>query len=136
MSKGIVSKSFKMDTTTANSFAKLVEKAGVSQSEVIRHLIANADAKEVVSDITKTTPKNSEPLYVDMATGGVIPKNQGMGLGTGLIISAGAGLAGYYITKEIRKMNNKDDDFATQYLVGICAGLGVFAMLGAMFGKK
>lgn len=135
MSKGIVSKSFKMDTTTAKSFAKLVEKAGVSQSEVIRHLIANADAKEVVSDITKVTTTN-EPINVNMATGGVIPKNQGMGLGTGLVLSAGAGLAGYYITKEIRKMNGKEEDFASQYLVGICAGLGVFGLLATVFGKK
>jgi hypothetical protein len=136
MSVKVVNKSFKMDSNTANAFSKLVAKAGVSQSEVIRHLIAQADAKEVVSDITKTSPKNNEPLYINMSDGGVIPKNKGMGLGTGLVISAGAGLAGYYITKEILKTNKKEEDFATQYLVGICAGLGVFGLLAAVFGKK
>jgi hypothetical protein len=136
MSVKVVNKSFKMDSNTANVFAKLVEKAGVSQSEVIRHLIAQADANEVASNITYLTQINNNPISVDMADGGVISSKKSMGAGTALIISAGAGLAGYYITKEVRKMNKKDPDFESQYLVGICAGLGIFGLLSVVFGKK
>lgn len=135
MSNKIVSKSFKLDSSTAKLFESLVSKSGTTQSEVIRHLIAEADANKVASNIQQTSNKGGS-ISVDFATGGVAKQGKDIGLGTALVISTGAGLAGYYLTKAVRKQMDKEEDFGTQYLVGILAGLGMLGILGMMLNKR
>jgi hypothetical protein len=98
----------------------------------MRHLITQANATEIASNINSARAD----IAVDMATGGVVSSKKNMGLGSALIISTGAGLAGYYATKEIRKQMGKEADFGTQYLIGILAGLGALGLLASVFGRR
>jgi len=131
----LVNKSFKIDSGTAKLLERLVSQSGATQSDVMRHLIAQADAQQVASNIGSAIEKKGG-ISVDMASGGVVNSKKGMGLGSALLISTGAGLAGYYATKEIRKQMGKEEDFGTQYLIGILAGLGALGILATVFGKR
>jgi len=128
----MLSKSFKIDSGTAKLLENLVAKSGTTQSDVMRHLINSANAKEVASNIGSARAD----ISVDMATGGVVSSKKNMGLGSALLISTGAGLAGYYATKEIRKKLGKEEDFGTNYLIGILAGLGALGILASIFGRR
>jgi len=128
----MLSKSFKIDSGTAKLLENLVAKSGTTQSDVMRHLINSANAKEVASNIGSARAD----ISVDMATGGVVSSKKNMGLGSALLISTGAGLAGYYATKEIRKQMGKEEDFGTNYLIGILAGLGALGILASIFGRR
>jgi hypothetical protein len=133
MSKGkLLNKSFKVDSATAKLLENMVAKSGTTQSDVMRHLITQANATEIASNINSARAD----IAVDMATGGVVSSKKNMGLGSALIISTGAGLAGYYATKEIRKQMGKEADFGTQYLIGILAGLGALGLLASVFGRR
>jgi len=132
MANKVVSKSFKLDSSTAKLFENLVAESGVTQSDVIRHLIAEAYANKVSGNVA-----NKEgSIAVDFATGSVVKQGKDIGLGTALVISTGAGLAGYYATKQIRKQMGKEEDFGTNYLIGILAGIGALGMLASIFGKR
>lgn len=134
----LLSKSFKIDSGTAKLLEQMVTQSGTTQSDVMRHLINQANAKEVASNIHQMTNEGNS-IAVDFATGGVVSSvsaKRNMDLGTALIISSGAGLAGYYVTKELRKQWGKEEDFGTNYLIGILAGIGALGMLASVFGKR
>ena len=124
MAKKTVSKSFKIDSGTAKLLENMVTQSGVTQSDVMRHLIHQANATEVAGNIQQMA-NESDSIAVDFATGEIVKPNQQMGLGTALlVISSREALAGYYATKHYRKQMEKEEDFGTQYLEGILAGLG------------
>jgi len=131
----LLSKSFKIDSGTAKLLEKMVTQSGATQSDVMRHLIHQANATEVAGNIQQMA-NESDSIAVDYATGGAVSSKKNMGLVPALIISTSAGLAGYYVTKELRKQTGKEEDFGTNYLIGILAGLGTLGLLASVFGKR
>lgn len=131
----LLSKSFKIDSGTAKLLENMVTESGTTQSDVMRHLINQANAKEVASNIQQMA-NESDSIAIDFASGGAVSSKKNMGLGSALIISTSAGLAGYYVTKELRKQWGKEEDFGTNYLIGILAGIGALGMLATVFGKR
>lgn len=131
-----ITKTFKIDPITATTLAELCKKTGANQSEVMRNLILRADAQPIATEILKkVVPKSTQPVRVDLATGGVV-KQEGMGFGTTMLISAGAGITAYYMAKEIRKRYGKEEDFEMNYLVGMLSGLGMLGLLSAVFKQR
>lgn len=112
--------SFRVTPSTAEWVRQNAKELNCTQAELIDNAVSkiqNTDASVLATQITTKSMSES------MSGGGELSSSD-MKMLQQLGISTASGIAGFYISKWVRKQMDLDEDKGTQIFIGLIAGLG------------